>query len=182
MLVAVPVVMGVIMTVVVTMAVVMPVVMIMMMIVVMIMAVVVVIMVMVVIIVVGVVVMMGVRQRILVALDRLQQVLCGDFLLGGLGLLQDMVDDLVLEDGRPQLHQGRRVLLVILVDEALLAGVAPRLLDQGALELVLADLQLLLVADLADHEAEPHAPLGDSAVVGAQLLFRLAGVGDGLGA
>src|SRR6476646_14451 len=57
-------------------------------------------------------------------LDRLQQLLHGDLLLGRLGLLDDVVDHLVLEDRPRELHHGAGVLLVELVDHALLAGEA----------------------------------------------------------
>ena len=126
------------MTVIVSMAVVMPVIV---MVMVMIMAVIVVMMV----VVMAVIMIVVVRDHggdvscpwacagssaVLVASIGLQQLLHRHLLLGRLGLLEDVVDHLVLEDRRPQLDQRRRVLLVVLVDEALLARIAPRLLDQ----------------------------------------------------
>src|SRR5690606_4214700 len=73
-----------------------------------------------------------------------------DLLLLELGLAEDVVDDLLLEDGRAQLGDGTRVLLVELVNEALLAGILTGLLDQRAAHLFLRDLDLVLIADLAE--------------------------------
>src|SRR5262245_21705792 len=139
-----------------------------------------VVMIMVMIVMVMIMEMVGVRHLIHVALYRLQKLLHAHLLLGGLGLLDDVIDHLVLEDRRPQLDQGCRILLVVLVDEALLARIAARLIDQGALELVLAHLDLLLVADLAHAEPQAYPPLGYLAVVGPQFLLGLACVGNGL--
>src|SRR5262249_18704304 len=125
--------------------------------------------VMVVIMIMAVMVMMTTARQVVLALGGLEQVLHRHLLFGGLVLIGHVVHHLVLEQRRAQLDQRRRVLFVIFVDVALLARIAARLLDQGTAQLVLVDLDVVLFADLADHEAEAHAPLGDPAIVGAQL-------------
>ena len=105
-------------------------VMVMVVVVVMIMIVVmVVIMIVVVMIVAVMVVVMAVR--LVLAPPAFSSSSTDTFLVGGLGLLGDEVDHLVLEERRPQLDQRGRVLLVVLVDEPLLARIAARLLDQA---------------------------------------------------
>ncbi len=138
-----------------------------------IMAMVVTVMVIVVMIVIMVTVIVGVlHQRRFHILGRgLHQLLDGDLLLRRLGLLEDVVDHLFLEDRRAQVRERSRVLLVVLVDELFLAGITPRLLDQGPLQFFLVDLQLLPVADLTEQEPQPHAPLGNLAVISLQLIL-----------
>src|SRR6266436_4950302 len=89
--------------------------------------------------IVGVIVPMLVCVCLVVTLEQVcvrvlvgpQQLLDAHLLVDGLGQTEDVLDDLVLEDGRAQLDQGGRVLLVIFVDHLLLARIAPRLLDKG---------------------------------------------------
>src|SRR4029078_5651488 len=50
-------------------------------------------------------VMVGMRQCVIVTRHGLKQFLRRNFLLRRLGHLQNMVDDLVLENRRPQLHE-----------------------------------------------------------------------------
>ena len=45
--------------------------------------------------------------------------------------------------------------------------------------LVVGHLDVVLVADLGEHQAKPHAPLGDLAVLLARLLLGRAFVGEG---
>ena len=58
-----------------------------------------------------------------------------------------------------------RVLAVVVVDLLLLAREAADLGDQRLLVLVLGHFDLVLVADLGDHQPEAHAALGDLAVL-----------------
>src|SRR5436190_15569010 len=129
------------------------------------------------VIMVVVVTVVQVRFGVLVGLH---QLLDAHLLVGRLGLLENVVDHLVLEDRRAQFDQGRRVLLVELVDHLLLPRIAARLLDQRPAELVLAHLNFGLVADLADDEAEAHSPLRDCAVLGPHVVLALALVRKGL--
>src|SRR5262245_50651239 len=112
-----------------------------------------------VIMIVVIVIVTQMLERILTRIG-LQQLLGRHLPVDRLGLADDVIDHLLLEDRRSELDQRRRILLVILVDELLLAGIAARLLDQRPAQLLLAHLDAGLVADLADDEAEAHASLG----------------------
>jgi hypothetical protein len=104
------------------------------------------------------------QRTLQIVLSRLHQLFHGHLLLGGFSLFENVVDDLFLEDRRAQFRESGRILLVIFVDDLLLTGIPAGLIDEGALELFLVHLQLLLVADLAEHQAQPYAPLGDLAI------------------
>ena len=80
-----------------------------------------------------------------------------------------MVDHLVLEERRADLLGGLRVLLDELEELALLAGILARLGHDGLGHLLVGDLDLRLLAQLGQQESQPHAPLGQLAV----LLGRL---------
>src|SRR6476620_3229480 len=100
-----------------------------------------------VVMVVAVMMMMGMTAgQLILVTSRLQQLLGRHLLHGGVGLLGDIVDHLVFEDRRPELDQRGRVLLVVFIDNALLARLAARPLDQGPAQLVLIDLDAVLLA------------------------------------
>jgi len=69
-------------------------------------------------------------------------------LLRHLGQLENVVDDLVLEDRRPELGEKLGVVAVIVVDFALLAWELPHALKQGAAHLIVGDGDLVAGADL----------------------------------
>src|SRR5215472_9978065 len=71
------------------------------------------------------------------------------------------------------------VLPVIVPDLLLAAGELSGALDNGAGKLVVAHLDGVALADLGEHEAEPHPPLGDGAILLARLLLGRALVRKG---
>src|SRR4051812_40227645 len=84
-----------------------------------------------------------------------------NLLLGHLRKLNQEVDDLLLIDRRAQARDRLRIVAVVLPNLLLLAWELACPLDDGALHLFVRHLDLVLVADLGDHQPEPHAPLGD---------------------
>src|SRR4029077_15616996 len=59
------------------------------------------------------------------------------FLLGGLGLRHDQVDDLVLENRRAKLDEGVRIFLIVVVDNPLLTGITAGPLHPGGAAFIL---------------------------------------------
>ena len=116
--------------------------------------------------------------RLVGCLRLLKQHVLRHCLLSRLGLFDDEIDDLVLDDGRAQLCERSGGLLVVLVYRLLLPWETPSLLDQDAAQLVLRDLDVVLLGDLANDEAEADAALRDAAILGAGLLLRLVLVGE----
>src|SRR5262249_48661892 len=110
----------------------------------------------------------------------LEQLVLRYLFFGGLRPLQNEIHDLILEDRCAKLGERAPRLLVVLVDRLLLTREAARLLHERLAPLLLRDLELVLLGDLADDEAEAHAALRDLAVLLARLLLRLALVGEGL--
>ena len=70
------------------------------------------------------------------------------------------------EAARGLLEELERLLL-------LLAGIAADFGEQRLLHLLLGHLDIQTLADLGEHQAEPHASLGDLAVLGSELILRL---------
>src|SRR5262249_61096818 len=70
------------------------------------------------------------------------QFLWSNLALADLGEFDDEVDDLLFVERRAQLDQSLRRLLVVLDHLLLLPGVAPGLVDDGATQLVVGDLDL----------------------------------------
>jgi len=117
----------------------------------------------------------GVREGLALGverLDRLLQLVLADRLVAHLRLLEDVVDDLLLEEGGADLLQRLGVLLHELEELPLLAGILPRLGEERALQLLVGDGDVVLGADLGQEQAEADPPLGELAV----LLGRLDGV------
>ena len=81
------------------------------------------------------VVLVGVEFALLVR----QQLLLRHRLVGHVGELEDVVDHLLLEDRRAQRLQRVGILPVIVEDLLLLAAVAPRLVVERALQLLVGD-------------------------------------------
>ena len=100
-------------------------------------------------------------------------------LLVDLGEFEHEVDHLVLEDRRAQLRQHLRVVAVVVPDLLFLAGELAGALDQRAAHLFVGDGDVVLLADLRQHEAETHAAVGDLAIVLLRLLLRGVLVGEG---
>src|SRR4051812_35630515 len=103
-------------------------------------------------------------------------------LLGHVGELQEEIDYLVLVDRRAQLGKRIGVFLIVLPDFLFAAGHGARAFDCGAADFVLGDRDLVLFADLGQHKAEPHAAVGDLAVLFLRGLFRGVLVGKALAA
>src|SRR5207302_8752049 len=80
---------------------------------------------------------------------------------------------------RPYARHRRRILAVILPDFLLAAGNLSSALHDRARELVVAHLDVVLLADFRKHEAEPHAALGDGVIFLPRLLLGRALVGEG---
>ena len=109
------------------------------------------------------------------------QLLLGHGLVRDRHELQEVVDDLVLEDGCPQRRHRLRRLAVVLDHLALLTGKVAHPGGKGTLHLLLGDLDVGLRADLRQKEAKPHAPLRDLLILRAhRLLGALALFGEGL--
>ena len=102
------------------------------------------------------------------------QLLDRDRLLGHLGLVEDEIADLVLEQRCAQLLQRTVVVLEELDHLALLAGIAHRLAHHRLLQLLALDLDLVLRADVGEQQTQAHATLGDRAVLGLELVLALA--------
>ena len=69
---------------------------------------------------------------------------------------------------------ARRVALEELDDLALLARKAHRLAHHRLLQLLALDLDLVLRSDVGEDQTQAHAPLGDGAVLGLELVLALA--------
>ena len=102
-----------------------------------------------------------------------------DRLVDHLHLGQDLVDDLLLEQGSPDFGEGLGVLLVEFPDLLLLAGILADPLDESLSDLVVGNLDIGLLADLRKDQSEPNPTLGDLAVVGPGLLLGGALVREG---
>src|SRR5690606_11532583 len=105
-------------------------------------------------------------QRALFAFDRGFQILAAHGTLADLGLLEEIVDDLVLIERRTKLGGGERFLLDIF-DEALavLRRILLRGLSDQAVHFLLGDFHTIGLADLGEQQAEAHATLGDLAII-----------------
>src|SRR6185437_3577251 len=95
---------------------------------------------------------------------------------------EDVVDHLVLENGGAQIVERPRLVAIVFNDLALLAGIAPRLLHEGAIEFLLGHLNIVAAPHLGKEQSQPHPPLGDGAVLRLDLIVALALVrlGDAL--
>src|SRR5688572_17366860 len=94
--------------------------------------------------------------------------------LGHLREFQDEVDDLVLIYGCAELIQSLRRLLIIFDHLLLLARKAAGLGDDRAGQIIIRNLDIVGAADFRQQQAQLHAPLGDVAVLGLELLLALA--------
>ena len=81
--------------------------------------------------------------------------------------------------GARRLATALRILAVVLPDLLLPARHLPRALHHGAGQFLVGHLDVVLLADLGDDETEPHAALGDAAVLFLRLLFGRVFVGEG---
>src|SRR5690606_16875736 len=105
----------------------------------------------------------------------LQKLVLADRLFLDLGLGDDQVDDLVLEDRGAELGLGVGVLAQQVEHLLGLSAVLHRLAADGFGEFLLGHLDVVGAADLGEHEAETHPPLGDLAVLLLELLVALLG-------
>src|SRR5947209_5491136 len=119
------------------------------------------------------------RLRLLLLLHPEELVLV-DLALTDLGLRNNVVDDLVLEDRGAQFGERLRILAVMIPDLLFLAGEGAGTLDQGLRHLIVVDLHLRFLADFGEQKPEPHAPLGNAAVIGARLVLARTLVGEAL--
>src|SRR5688572_15832650 len=93
-----------------------------------------------------------VLARALFVLDRLGEFVARHFPFRHLGLAQDVVDDLLLEDRSAQLDQRIGVLPEIIDDPAFLAGELARPLDKRALHFLVGDGDAGALADRAEQK------------------------------
>ena len=132
--------------------------------------------------VVIVVVRVGAGREAVLALDRRLQLLARRLAVGHRRALEQEVDDLVLVQRRAQLGGGHRLLLDVLDEPlAILGAVLLRGLHDQPLHLLVGDLDAVGLADLRQEQAQPHAALGDLAVIVAlRLHLGARGLGVGL--
>src|SRR5882724_139672 len=102
-----------------------------------------------------------------------------NLLFGHLGKLDQEVDDLFLVDRRAQAGERLRIVAVEVPNLLLLARELACAFDHGALHFLVPNLDLVLVANLRDDEAKPHATLRDLAVLGLGGLLGGAFVLEG---
>src|SRR5580692_8580853 len=100
-------------------------------------------------------------------------------LVGDLRKLDQEIDDLFLEDRRAQAGQRAGIIAIIVPDLLFLAGHLPGPLHHRRGQLFVGHLDIVLLADFGNDQAEPHAPLGDAAIFLARLLLGGALVGKG---
>src|SRR5713226_810586 len=102
--------------------------------------------------------------RALLGLVVLVEILARDLLFGHVGKFKDEIDHLVLINRRTKLGQ-RVVIVAIVVPDLLLAtGHLARALDDRAADLVVGDRDLVLFADLGQHQTEPNPTIGNLVV------------------
>src|SRR4029079_15039758 len=116
----------------------------------------------------------GRRARLIV----LVELVARDLLVRHLGEFGEEVDDLLLVDRRAQARYRLRIVAVEIPHLLLLPWELPCANDDGALHLFVGHLDLVLVADLRNHQAETHAALGDLAVLRPRLLLGRPFVGE----
>src|SRR5712692_9097331 len=108
----------------------------------------------------------------LLGLVVLVEILARDLLFGHVGEFKDEIDHLVLIDRRTKLGQ-RVVIVAIVVPDLLLApGHLARALDDRTADLVVGDRDLVLFADLGQHQTEPDPTIGNLMVFLPGSLFR----------
>ena len=90
----------------------------------------------------------------------------GNLAIADLGLLEQIVDDLVLIERGAQLGGRHRVLLDVLDEPLAILGLILRSgLADEAVHFLLADLDAILGADFGQEETEANAANGDVAIV-----------------
>src|SRR4051812_24441953 len=89
----------------------------------------------------------GLRFAVLLRLGG-EQLLRRDAALGRFRQIENEIDDLILENRHPEIVQGIGIFSVIVEDLPLVAGMAPRFLQQRLIQLLLADLYIVVPADL----------------------------------
>src|ERR1700686_43467 len=90
-------------------------------------------------------------------------------LIGDGGKLDQEVDDFFLEDRRTQAGQRAGIVAIIVPSLLFLPGHLPGPLHHGRGQLLVGHLDIVLLADLGNDEAEADPALGDSAVLLARL-------------
>ncbi len=103
-----------------------------------------------------------------------QEIVARHVLVGDLGEPEDQVDHLLLIDRRAQARLGVRALAQLVEHLLLAAAIAHGLGPHRLGELVVRDRDVVLAADLGQHQAQPHPPLGDLAIFALQLVLALA--------
>src|SRR4051794_2581606 len=103
--------------------------------------------------------------RFVVLLFRLggEQLLRRDAALGRFRQIEDEINDLILENRYPEIVQGIGIFSVIVEDLPLVAGMTPRFLQQRLIHLLLADLYIVVPADLGKQQPQADPPFGDAA-------------------
>src|SRR5467141_2912969 len=102
----------------------------------------------------------------------LVEILARDLLFSHVGEFKDEIDHLVLIDRRTKLGE-RIVIVAIVVPDLLLASRhLARALNDRAADLVVSDRDLVLFADLGQHQTEPNPTIGDLVVFFPGGLFR----------
>src|SRR5271169_1865530 len=110
-----------------------------------------------------------------------QQFLRGDPAFSNLGQLDDEVDNLVLEDRRPQRVDGAGVLAIKIEDLAFVTGMPTRFPGDRLVHFVLGNRNVVLAPDFRKQQAEPYPTLRKPATFGPRRLFVFARSGGGWG-
>src|SRR5258708_11127623 len=89
------------------------------------------------------------------------EILARDLLFSNVGEFKDEIDHLVLIDRRTKLGERIVIVAIVVPDLLLASGHLARALDDRAADLVVSDRDLVLFADLGQHQTEPDPAVGD---------------------
>src|SRR6267154_1420163 len=120
--------------------------------------------------------------RALLGFVVLVEILARDLLFSHVGEFKDEIDHLVLINRRTKLGERIVIVAIVVPDLLLASGHLARARDHRATDFVVSDRDLVLFADLGQHETEPDPAVGDLVVFLLGGLFRGVLIGKRLAA
>src|SRR5665213_778084 len=112
----------------------------------------------------------------------LVKILARDLLFGHVGEFEDEINNLVLINRRTKLGQRIGIVAIVVPDLFLASRHLTGAFDQRAADLVVSDRDLVLLADLGQHQTKPDPAIGDLAIFLAGGLFGGIFIGESLAA